>query len=347
MKILARVSVTSYGARSQYQLNVQEITLAGAGELRLRVERLKKALHAEGLFDPSKKKPLPVLPVTIGVATAPDGAAVQDIIHVARTRFPHINILLAPCVVQGPDAPSSIIAAIQLLNDPAHGVDVIIAGRGGGSFEDLMAFNEESVVRAFAASRLPIISAVGHEVDSVLSDFAADAFAATPSAAAQRAVPVLSEIEEKIDRCAFRLKSSLQTRYRSDRDRLRALLRARVFLSPRSILLDERAQFVDDAAKAFRQAARVVLKDKSAQLRSSDALSAHYKNLLSGFQKQFEIASERLANFSPLATLKRGYAIVRNAAGEVIRDSLLVQPGERLEVLLEKGRLQVQVEKKD
>ena len=236
MQIMAFGGVSVYQPRGNYQFNVQRVTLAGEGELRLRIEQLKKKLHQEGLFNPEKKRPLPFLPLTIGVATASTGAAIQDIIRVSRYRFPEINILLAPCVVQGEGAVSSIVSAIQALNDPSLGVDVIIAGRGGGSFEDLMAFNEEPVVRAYADSRVPIVSAVGHEIDSPLTDLAADAYAPTPSAAAEKVVPVRQDLEQMLDDADYRMANALSQRLRNVKDRVIRVATSAVYENPMAIL---------------------------------------------------------------------------------------------------------------
>lgn len=343
MLVKATGGISVYAPRGEYQLNVQRVVPAGEGELRLRIEELKKRLFQEGLFDPARKRPLPYMPFTIGVATAPTGAAVRDIIRTARGRFPELNILLAPCSVQGEGSEASIVAAIEALNHPDLGVDLIIAGRGGGSFEDLLAFNDERVVRAFAASQVPIISAVGHEIDHPLSDLAADAYAATPTGAVEMSVPVREEIDDSLEECVARLKVALRNRHRNETGRLERIFRSRVYERPRS-MLEDRAQSADRLERELRGAMRQRLKEAEARMYLFDRLTARYENRLHAFQQRFGRIGERLQNFSPLGTLKRGFALVRNARKDVIRSYGEVQAGETLEVLLGEGRLNVRVE---
>ena len=201
--VIAKGDVSVYEAAGDYQLYVREMVPAGHGELALAFEQLKQKLAAEGLFDEERKRPLPVLPRRIGVVTSPEGAALRDIISVTRRRFPNMPILLAPAVVQGEEGPDSVVRAIRLMNEHG-GVDVLIVGRGGGSLEDLWTFNDERVARAIAASRSPVIAAVGHETDFTIADFVADKRAPTPSAAAEMGVPykraLLAHIQGKYER---------------------------------------------------------------------------------------------------------------------------------------------------
>ncbi len=342
MKLLACGGVSVYVPRGSYQFNVTRIMVAGEGELRARIEELKKKLYREGLFDPARKKPLLYLPVTIGVATAPTGAAIQDIIRVARTRYPHINILLAPCLVQGDGAVDSIRGAIQALQDPRWGVDVIIAGRGGGSFEDLMAFNEEPVVRAFAACTVPIIAAVGHEIDHPLADLAADAYAPTPSAAAELAVPEYDALADRVEENALRLRMGLKNRHRTARERFLRVLKARVFQNPKMVL-EQPAQRVDLAFKDLRTRMLQLVRESSFRLSRFDKLPALFEKNTARLSRRFSLATERLQNFSPLGTLSRGFAVVRDDRRNVIRGTEQVAPGQTLEVILSRGRLNVNV----
>src|SRR5690606_32865740 len=193
MEVIARGQVSVYERDGQYQLYVQVMEPRGVGALHVAFEQLKARLEAEGLFDPARKRPLPRLPRRVGIVTSPTGAALRDIIRVARRRFPNITLVVAPVLVQGDEAPPQVIRAIELLNQ--HGrVDVIIVGRGGGSLEDLWAFNDEGVARAIAASAVPVVSAVGHETDFTIADFVADVRAPTPSAAAELVVPSRAEL---------------------------------------------------------------------------------------------------------------------------------------------------------
>jgi exodeoxyribonuclease VII large subunit len=336
MKILAKGGVTVYPPRGSYQFNVLQIVPAGEGALRLKIEQLKKKLQSEGLFSQEHKKPVPVLPLTLGVATAPTGAAIQDIIRVARSRFENINILLAPCLVQGDDAPSSIVEAIEALNDPLFEVDVIIAGRGGGSFEDLIAFNDEAVVRAYFNSRVPIVSAVGHEIDHPISDLAADAYAATPSAAVEMIVPVYDDYEH-------RLSHYLKNLIRREKERLIRILKSRVHLQPASFL-DIPRQSLDIISKDLQKGMTNVIRNAREKFNAFQMLPILYRNRVFEFQKRFSIAEERLQNFSPLATLKRGYSVVREPSSKkVIRSSKDVHIGQPLEVLLSQGKIAVTV----
>lgn len=342
MKVLVRGGVSTFAPRGSYQFNVQYLTPAGEGELRLKIEQLKNQLFKEGLFDTEKKKKLPVLPINLGVATAPTGAAFQDIIRVSRSRFPGINILLAPCQVQGEGSERSIISAIQILNRPELEIDVIIAGRGGGSFEDLMAFNDENVVRAYAASRVPIISAVGHEIDHPLTDLAADAYAATPSAAAEMAVPVYNDLLEDIEECAIRMKYSLENRHKHEKHRLIRLLKSRIFLEPAGIF-QPFGQNLDTIWKDIQNVMRNITGEHRVQLAEFVSLPGLFNHNLARIRSRFELATERLSNFSPLATLQRGYSVVRNAKKQVIRKSSDVKQGDSLEVMLSEGSLEVVV----
>lgn len=342
MRILAGGSVSVYIQRGDYQLNVQRVIPSGEGELRLKIERLKKQLFDEGVFDPARKKEIPFYPVTIGVATAPRGAAIQDIIRVARTRNPYINIILSPCLVQGDGSVESIVSAIQDLNRPELGVDVIIAGRGGGSFEDLLSFNEEAVVRAYASSSVPIVSAVGHEIDHPLSDFAADAYAATPSAAAEMVVPVYADLEEKVNDFEFRLRAGLRSRYRVERDKLDRLVQSRVFQEP-GVMLQQRSQTLDFLFRDLRSSMMQKVQQSNRLMVPSLGLEMLYERHVSRLKGKFELADERLRNFSPLATLKRGFSVIRNGQGKVIRKASDAKKGENLEVILERGTLQVEV----
>lgn len=342
MRVQARGGISVYAARGQYQFNVQQVVPAGEGMMRVRIEQLKRKLHAEGLFDASRKKPLPRFPFTLGVATAPTGAALQDIIRVARHRFAGINILLAPCIVQGPEAVDSVTFAIELLNRPELGVDVIIAGRGGGSFEDLLPFNDEAVVRAFAASRVPIVSAVGHEIDHPLADLAADEYAATPSAAVEKVVPVIQETMDRIEEQALRIRYALLMNHKRGKERLRRLLQSRVHTTPRGFLEPFMLQ-MDTADKEMSLALRARVEAAARRFESTRNLGMYFEARLRKHSARFDVLSERLANFSPLGTLKRGYAIVRDQKKRVIRSTSQVARGDSVEIILGQGRLQARV----
>jgi exodeoxyribonuclease VII large subunit len=211
MRVVVRVRLTVYEPRGEYQIVLDAVEPKGIGALQLAFEQLKERLDAEGLFDESRKKPLPMFPQTVGVVTSPTGAAIRDIFSVLHRRWPTLHIVLVPVPVQGEGAAQQIADAVTLLNEQGA-ADVIIVGRGGGSLEDLWSFNEEAVVRAIAKSRIPVVSAVGHEIDVTLTDFAADHRAATPSAAAETVVPVLADVVERLHETIVRAGQAM-TRY--------------------------------------------------------------------------------------------------------------------------------------
>ena len=213
MEILAIGSVSVYEKGGYYSLNIRSVEVEGEGALSAAFEALKRKLEAEGLFDPARKKPLPAFPKRIGVVTSPTGAAIRDILTTLGRRWPFVDVLIYPCLVQGDGAAAQIAEGIRTLNERFPELDLMIVGRGGGSAEDLWCFNEEAVARAICASDIPVISAVGHEVDTVISDLAADVRAATPTAAAELAVPHVAELRDRVDRCSpERLKERLSDR---------------------------------------------------------------------------------------------------------------------------------------
>lgn len=306
--VIAKGDVSVYEAAGDYQLYVREMVPAGHGELALAFEQLKQKLAAEGLFDEERKRPLPVLPRRIGVVTSPEGAALRDIISVTRRRFPNMPILLAPAVVQGEEGPDSVVRAIRLMNEHG-GVDVLIVGRGGGSLEDLWTFNDERVARAIAASRIPVISAVGHETDFTIADFVADKRAPTPSAAAEMAVPDKRALLAHIQGQYERLQSGVRRRIEQGRARLRLLESRPVLARPGELLLEYR-QRVDDAEERAGRAARDMLDQR---------------------ERALAAAAGKLDALSPVATLARGYAVARRAdMGQVVRRGGQVAAGDEL-----------------
>jgi exodeoxyribonuclease VII large subunit len=231
LKVRVFGEITAYEQRSEYQIIVKQVEEAGLGSLQEAFEKLKKKLAAEGLFDAARKKPLPMLPRRIGIVTSPTGAAIRDILNILTRRFPNLYVLVAPVKVQGEGASAEIAAAIDLLN-ARGGLDVLIVGRGGGSLEDLWAFNEEVVARAIARSRLPVISAVGHEIDFTISDFVADLRAPTPSAAAELVVRPKADFEKMLSQLAVRLTRGLRQRALEWKNRLLKVERSEVFREP-------------------------------------------------------------------------------------------------------------------
>lgn len=318
VRVLGRVAV--YERDGSYQLYVDSMVADGLGDLSVAFARLREKLLAEGLFDDSRKQPLPLLPRAIGVVTSPTGAALRDIVTVARRRHAGIPILLAPVAVQGEEAPEQIVRGIQLL-DRSGRVDVIIIGRGGGSIEELWAFNDERVVRAVAAATTPIVSAVGHQTDYTLSDFAADRRAATPSQAAEIVTPDRLALIQRLRTNQHRLNQSLLNRLIRRRLRLERCLASKLFRRPQEIL-QERMQRLDQL---------------------QDRLASAVETLLNRNQQRWQLANEKLNLLDPLRVLQRGYSVVRRQDGQVVRRAETVGQGDRLDVWLQEGRLGVVV----
>jgi len=318
--VLAHGNVSVYEAGGRYQLYVDRVQPAGVGNLYLEFERLKAQLEAEGLFDPQRKRPLPPLPHRIGVVTSPTAAALRDILNVLGRRYPLAEVLLSPTQVQGEAAPPQIVA-IEALNE-CEDVDVIVIARGGGSLEDLWAFNDERVARAVAASRIPTVCGVGHETDFSLADFAADVRAPTPSAAAELVAPDRAELRAYVAGLSAALVAALQGEIEERRWRLAEQARALKHLSPQAQLAQAR-QRVDD-----------LLAHAEAAICHNLALS---RERLIGLRR-------RLASASPLGTLERGYAIVRRqATGEVVQSTGQVAPGDALDVRVADGEFEAEV----
>lgn len=321
--VVARGDISVYEPAGDYQLYVRELVPAGYGELALAFEQLKAKLAAEGLFDEARKRPLPLLPHGVGVVTSLQGAALRDIISVTRRRFPNMFILVAPAIVQGQEGPESVVRAIERVNVYGR-VDVLIVARGGGSLEDLWTFNDERVARTIAASRIPVISAVGHETDFTMADFVADKRAPTPSAAAELAVPDKAALQTHLNNLARRLHVAARRRIEQARSRL-VLLAGRPALAKPAELLRARRQLVDDAED---RAYRVV---REAVDRKARVLAA---------------AVAKLDALSPLATLTRGYAVVRRPdTGRVVRRGVDVAPGDTVQVRLCDAELDAVVQK--
>ncbi|HEY8395018.1 MAG TPA: exodeoxyribonuclease VII large subunit [Thermaerobacter sp.] len=321
MAVIAGGRIGVYEAGGQYQLYVETLEPDGVGALYLAFEQLKERLRREGLFDPERKRPLPRLPRRVGVVTSADGAALRDIIRVASRRNPRLHLIVAPVPVQGDEAAPAIAAAIRRFGR-FGGVDVLIVGRGGGSWEDLWPFNEEVVVRAVAESPIPVVSAVGHETDFTLCDLAADVRAPTPSAAAELVVPDWYELRDRVVDLRQRLERAMRLRVRMARDRLERLAGSRGMFYPRDRVLQH------------RQRLDTLLRD----------LVATARRLVDERRQRLLLLSGRLESLSPLAVLARGYSIARDARGEVLKDARRVTPGDRVDVWLHRGQLRCRVE---
>jgi exodeoxyribonuclease VII large subunit len=317
----AHGNVTLYETRGQYQLDVAWLEPTGEGALYREFVRLKARLEAEGLFAPERKRPLPAWPRTIGIVTSPAAAALRDVLNILRRRFPLAQVILSPTPVQGDDAPPQIVAALHALAERAR-PDVIIVARGGGSLEDLWAFNAERVARAIAAMPVPVVSGVGHETDFTIADFVADVRAPTPSAAAELATPNRDDLRGEVARLAARLAEALSGEVRYHRLSLRERAARLKALSPRAQLANAR-QRVDDL---LARAARAV------------------QHRLSLERERVSGLKQALNGVSPLAVLGRGYAVVTRTDGAVVRRARDVQAGDALRVRVSEGEFGARVE---
>lgn len=341
VQMLARPSL--YEANGRYQLIASEMEEAGKGSLQEQFEKLKARLAAEGLFDASRKKPLPLLPRRIGVVTSPTGAAIRDIINVLTRRFPNLEILLIPTKVQGAGAEQGIAKAIDYLN-ARGGIDVMIVGRGGGSIEDLWNFNEEVVARAIDRSEVPVISAVGHEIDFTIADFVADVRAPTPSAAAELAVREQSAFEDGLALYERRLRQSLKTRVQDCRLRLDHAAQSYVFREPENLLLRYRRHIQGLETQMGSQLRFGV---QQAQQRIDElGMVMHHR-----MERKVEVDRQSLVRLrsqlrmlNPLAVLGRGYSLTRMADGTVVRTSKDVAVGVRITTQLAQGKVVSNIE---
>jgi exodeoxyribonuclease VII large subunit len=317
MAIAANGRISLYERDGKLQLYVEDVELIGEGALFLRFEQLKARLAAEGLFDASRKRPIPPSPSVIGIVTSPQAAALRDMLRVLRTRYPLARVILSPALVQGTEAPAAIAEALDLLNE--HGeAEVVILGRGGGSIEELWAFNEEVVARAIARSRIPVISGVGHETDFTIADFVADYRASTPTAAAAAAVPDIAEWRAHVLELQQQLTEFIEAFLGVQREQLERTRRELLRLDPR-YQLERLQQRLDD---------------------TSALLQARMQHILSLRGERLRGVALRLHSLSPLLTIARGYAIVRRDADQtVITSEQQVQPGDELTIQVTDGHI--------
>ncbi|MBR2641595.1 MAG: exodeoxyribonuclease VII large subunit [Lentisphaeria bacterium] len=315
-------NVTVYEVRGEYQFSMRKVRPAGMGELQLRFEELRRRLEAEGLFDPMRKRELPFLPRKIGLVTSPTGAAVRDFLQILERRFPRMQVRIVPVPVQGAGSAPKIAGAVDFLNRLGD-CDVIVVTRGGGSMEDLWEFNEEVVARAVAASRIPVVSAVGHEIDFTICDFAADLRAPTPSAAAEMVAPREEDLLDRLAGCARHLRSAVELRIASAARRVEALAGAPLFREP-GHLLEMRAQQLDEMQVRMTNRVERNLAD-----------AGHLLNAL----------ALRLDGVDPRRQLERGYAILTNGRdGKPITSAEGVVSGTAVKALLADGELALHVD---
>lgn len=360
LQVLVRGRLTVYEPRGEYQIVLDTVEPKGVGALQLAFEQLKARLAAEGLFNQERKKSIPAFPRTVGVVTSLTGAAIRDILSVLRRRWPTLHILIAPVQVQGESAGRQIAGALSALNDLGF-VDVIIVGRGGGSLEDLWSFNEEIVVRAIAASHVPVVSAVGHEIDVTLADFVADLRAPTPSAAAEAVAPVLAETVERMRELRVRLGQVMLRHCAFDRQRLDAGIRRVIDVRLR---LQDAAQQTDDVVDRLREIVQQLLTSGRERLHGaqrdlsslnpiiaikqglatapqlSKRLEGQMGVVLAQHRHRIHATLAQLNTLSPLAILGRGYSILQTVpAGQILHRASDVEVGQELEAQLATGRL--------
>ena len=363
VQVLVRGRLSLFTPRGDYQLIIDQMEQAGLGALQRAFEQLKAKLQAEGLFDDARKRPVPLRPGRIGVITSPTGAAIHDILSVLQRRFPLTEIILYPALVQGNEAPTQICAAIAKANARQE-CDVLIVGRGGGSLEDLWCFNDEKVARAIAASDLPIVSAVGHQIDFTIADFVADLRAPTPSAAAELLSADADEMLSALAGYEQWLEDFMQSRIDNYRQRLQWLTRQLKHPGKR---LEEHAQRLDELDLRLRQSIQRQLQLQQSHLNTARArLQSHtpvhallackrqLENLSGSLQKAMQARlqnegrdighlAQRLNTVSPLNTLGRGYSILQTPAGDVVQNTQQVQPGDKLRARLRQGELRCTV----
>jgi exodeoxyribonuclease VII large subunit len=369
LQVTVRGSISVYEQRGEYQIYVEKIEPIGFGALQLAFEQLKKRLEAEGLFDPARKKPLPLLPSRIGIVTSPRGAAVRDVVRILTRRFPNVYLTVYPVRVQGEEAAGEIVKALKFFNAKKM-VDVLILARGGGSLEDLWAFNEEAVARAIAASAIPVISGVGHETDFTIADFVADVRASTPSAAAELVVQTRREFDKHIAELRETLAGLIRYRLLEYSRRVHELSARRGFRRPLDLLRQQRQRAdemtsrlalglrarLEQSRKRFNAAhLRIVSFDFRVKIaafrlrleRRAAELGVRAERLLQKKRDRFEKLLLQLNERSPLKVLERGYAIATDASGAVLRDAAQVQIGDSVGLQLHRGRLTTEVKKKE
>ncbi|MFQ5896851.1 MAG: exodeoxyribonuclease VII large subunit [Candidatus Methylomirabilia bacterium] len=366
LQVMAFGSLEVYAARGEYQLVVELLEPKGLGALQLAFEQLKARLLAEGLFDEARKRSLPRVPRKIGIVTSPTGAALRDILKILSRRFADLHILIAPVRVQGEEAPGEIVQALHDLN-LVEDLDALIVARGGGSLEDLWAFNDEAVARAIAAAKVPVISAVGHETDVTIADFVADLRAPTPSGAAELVVEEKARVIAELGALTTRLTRALRQRLDRHRSMVELLARRRVLTDPARPIRDLQRRLDDltlrlgsglNATRARRRQ-RFLLAASALRSRTPLAFVAASTRQLAELDRRLHAgmahavertrhrlttAAGQLDSLSPLSVLRRGYSVARLPSGEIVRSGRQVEPGQTVDVLLHEGRLDCRVE---
>ena len=341
MKVLVTGKISVFEASGAYQIYVNEMLEDGVGNLYIAFEQLKKKLQEEGLFDEKYKKKIPKIPTRVGVVTAPTGAAIKDIISTIKRRWPLTEIYLFPSLVQGEDAKDDIVRQIQRADE--YNLDTLIVGRGGGSIEDLWAFNEEVVARAIFAASTPIISAVGHEVDFTIADFVADLRAPTPTGAAELAVPQINDVSNYLNQLNIRLNKVVTNKINNNREILNTIMRRNLFKNP-MIIYQAKEMIFDNILDRLKHSTTnlVNIKEKRLiELKSSYILRSPYKILDNKSNKYLNLVS-KLETLSPLLTLKRGYTITKKE-GSVVESSKKIKKGDKLDIEFRDGIINTEV----
>ena len=370
MKVLVRGDVTVYEGSGQYQIYVHDMQPDGVGDLYLAFEQLKEKLTKEGLFAVEHKKPIPKFPATVGVVTSPTGAALRDIITTIKRRYPIAKILILPALVQGDQAAPSITDAINQANEKKHGIDVLIVGRGGGSIEELWAFNEEIVARAIYGSTIPIISAVGHETDFTIADFVADLRAPTPTGAAELAVPHIDEWIERVLTKQTRIMRAMKEKVNLQSNKLQRIEKSYAFRYPRR-LYEQKLEQLDRATELLVTNSQKLLAVKMTQLEQLDkrisrnhpdekiqkakeeqnkqtkALYRAMSIVLSNKQAEFKSTLSTLQALSPLKIMERGYSLTYNDKGNLVKSIQHVEVKDHVKITLADGTLNCQVVEKE
>jgi exodeoxyribonuclease VII large subunit len=370
MNVLVRGDVTVYEGSGQYQIYVHDMQPDGVGDLYLAFEQLKEKLAKEGLFAVEHKKPIPKFPATVGVVTSPTGAALRDIITTIKRRYPIAKILILPALVQGDQAAPSITDAINQANEKKHGIDVLIVGRGGGSIEELWAFNEEIVARAIYGSTIPIISAVGHETDFTIADFVADLRAPTPTGAAELAVPHIDEWIERVLTKQTRIMRAMKEKVNLQSNKLERIEKSYAFRYPRR-LYEQKLEQLDRATELIVTNSQKLLAVKMTQLeqlekrisrnhpdekiqkakeeqnKKTKALYRAMSIVLSNKQAEFKSTLSTLQALSPLKIMERGYSLTYNDKGNLVKSIQHVNVKDHVKITLADGTLNCQVVEKE
>ena len=367
MQIVTRGRVTIYEDRGEMQISAEYLEPKGAGALQIAFEQLKAKLEAEGLFDAARKKPIPSLPQRIGIVTSPQAAALRDILNILQRRHHSANVLIYPAQVQGESAALEVIAGVRYFNQ-SKSVEVIIVARGGGSAEDLAAFNHEELARTIATSQIPVVSAIGHETDFTIVDFVADLRAPTPSAAAELVIRSRQEIDEQLEGLHRRLAKSIRYHLLMARQSLTEFAQHQAFARMMD-LIHRRQQRLDDLGYRMANSERAVIEAQRRRFETLSAAVRHYdvRRVLSGIRRDLEtqasalVAAARnsllerkvrldridtaLHALSPMAILERGYALVFDASGALIKDAAQVHTGDKISAKLAKGAVDAKVSK--